>query len=658
MAKRPRDPFQVKLSGDKRTAFVHWLCEQIEDGLNARAAQELEVQYWWMLYEQARTRTAQSSPWPGAADLTSHLGTQNVDSLHARMMRTVNVEPMWTVDAWGPAANNAPFVEEFHQWKAEEERLQGVIDKLGLISLVEPRGLIEVYEGTEKRRVKKEIWAEIETLMLPDPSGGVDPMTGAPLQIPHPVFEESGQPKFKKDDNQNYIEAANEQIPSAKVVADKLEPVRTGPVYRILPYRDSLILPGHARDKEDIWGYAKRFWRRMPEIQAAADAGVYDKEAVTSLTQTGERESDPSLERAKQGVAPQEGVTAEKELWEVTVLTDLDGRGERWYVATVHLGQKQLLRLQHDDIDRSRFVPVILFPRADRVTEGYSAIGHKLITTIEEHTAVRNMRADRSAMVVQAPVKRMQGALWDPYEQPWGPSAVIDVRDMREVEAVQVPDVPASVVQWEQVCERTAERIMGVNDIASGQVLTDSKTLGEVQMATEQSFVRMDLIIRRFQEAMEDLFQIRHAIYKRMLAEQPDGIEVPDSVSIGLMVRGQQLPGGRLTAQMLEGNFRGKPRGSVESADPRSQRADFNQLMQAFPAFIQLMPVLAQMFGPSAPRAMLDQLVRLYRIPNRQAFLGAASMGMGMPGQPMLPAGQALPAMGGMPVAPQPAQVQ
>src|SRR5688572_28082878 len=102
MAKRPRDPFHVKLSGDKRTKFVHWLCEQIEDGLNARAAQELEVQYWWMLYEQARTRTAQSSPWPGAADLTSHLGTQNVDSLHARMMRTVNVEPMWTVDAWGP----------------------------------------------------------------------------------------------------------------------------------------------------------------------------------------------------------------------------------------------------------------------------------------------------------------------------------------------------------------------------------------------------------------------------------------------------------------------------------------------------------------------------------------------------------------------------
>ena len=34
----------------------------------------------------------------------------------------------------------APLVEEFHQWKAEEERLQGVIDKLVLQALIEPRG--------------------------------------------------------------------------------------------------------------------------------------------------------------------------------------------------------------------------------------------------------------------------------------------------------------------------------------------------------------------------------------------------------------------------------------------------------------------------------------------------------------------------------------
>ena len=35
---------------------------------------------------------------------------------------------------------------------------------------------------------------------------------------------------------------------------DTLEPVRSGPNYRILPYADSVIMPGHARDKQEIWG--------------------------------------------------------------------------------------------------------------------------------------------------------------------------------------------------------------------------------------------------------------------------------------------------------------------------------------------------------------------------------------------------------------------
>jgi hypothetical protein len=417
-------------------------------------------------------------------------------------------------------------------------------------------------------------------------------------------------------------------VPAVKVVVDSLEPIRSGPQYRVIPYRDSVILPGHARDKDEIWGYGKRFWKRMPELLEMADRGIYDKAAIETLTATSDREPEPSLQRAGADVARQEGDTAEKELWEVLLLKDLDGKGERWYLATIHLGQQTLLRLQHDDVDRSRFVLFNLFPRPDRATEGFSLIGHKLITTIEEHTAVRNMRADRSTMAAQAPIKRLIGALWDPLEQPWGASSVIDVRDMREVEPVQVPDVPPSVIDWERACERTAERLVGVNDIASGQAMQESKTLGEVQMATEQSFVRMDLVIRRFQEAMEDLAAIRHAIWKRSLAEQEQGVEVPSGVMIGLEARGMPLPGGRMTAAMLEGQFRFKPRGSVETADPRALRADFNQMLQALPALIQASPFLQQalLMNPQAARALLEQFVRVYRIPNRQAFLSGAAM--------------------------------
>lgn len=623
MAPKPRDPFDVKLDDDAKLAFARWLSDEIQAALDNNAAQARECDYWHLLYEQGRTRLASSAPWPGAADLTSYLGTQNVDALHARLMKTVWVEPVWTVEGFGAAAQNAPIVEELHQWWAEEEQLQSVLDKLGLISMIEPRGLLEVREGTQKRLVRKTINAAIE----------MDPLSGLP------VYDEKGNAKLARDEAGTILPAQPGGM-AAETVVDSLESVRTGPQYRIIPYRESVILPGHARHKDDIWGYGKKFTKRFPEIEKLAAEGIYDKDAVENLNRVGDTEPDAALQRSNQGVAPQEGPTAEKELWEVLVLSDLDGRGERWYLATIHLPHRVLLRLQYDDLDRSRFVPVILFPRPDRATEGFSCIGHKLITTIEEHTAWRNMAADRAAMVVQAPIKRLTGALWDPLEQPYGPSAVIDVRDMRELEPMQIPDVPASVVERERAMERTAERLMGVNDIASGQTLNETKTLGEVQMATEQSFVRMDLVIRRFQEAMEDLFQIRHAIRKRMLQEQTTGMEVPQSVLIGLEARGASIDGGLITAQLMEGKFRGKPRGSVETADPKALRNDLNQLLQVLPAFLQLAPMIAQFFGPQAIRALLDQIVRTYRIANRQAFLGGPAQQTMMGTQPgMMPMG-------------------
>lgn len=621
---------EVRLTQEQRATFVRWLCDEVQAARDAQLS-ERTVDYWHVLYEQARTRSAATAPWPHSADLTSYLGTQNVDALQARLMKTVWVEPVWTVEGWGPSAGNAPYVEEAHQWWAESEGLQGVLDRLSLISLIEPRGLLEVREGVERRMVRKQMRIAM----------ALDPVTQ------QPVFGLDAQPVLQQN-AEGFVAPPTPDAAYVEAIVDVPERVRTGPQYRVIPYRDSLILPGHARDDDDIWGYAKRIRKRMPEIQRDAKAGLYDAEETARLTRTGETEPDAALSRSGQGVAPQDGPTAEKELWEVLVLCDPDESGERWYLATIHLGQQALLRLQYDDLDRSRFVLFNLFPRPDRATEGFSFIGHKLITTIEEHTAWRNMNADRGAMVAQAPIKRLTGALWDPSEQPWGPSAVIDVRDMREIEPVQMPDVNSGAMELMQQCERTAERLAGVNDIASGQFATESKTLGEIQMATEQSFVRMDLVIRRFQESMEDLFQIRHAIYKRTLMEAPDGISLPGGSLIGLEARGAPLPDGKLTAQLMEGDFRGKPRGSVETADPRANRADFSQALQALPAIFQLMPMIGQI-NPMAPRALLAEFARVYRWANKQALLGPASAGnpMAMGAQPPQP----LPMPAGMPAA-------
>ena len=662
MPKTPRDPFEIRLAEDQRRALGLWVNDELTRSLNARSSQERDVDYWWSLYEQARTRT--NPPWPDAADLTSYLASEKVDALHARVMKTVFVEPICTVEGWGAAADKAPFIEEFHQWKAEEERLQPVIDRLLLQSLVEPRGLIEISEGTEMRTTRKRVNAHVET----------DPNTGGQL------FGEDGQPVLKRDASGQLVTTPDPQAVTADTVIDSTERVRTGPVYRLLPYRDSVILPGHARDQGDIYGYGKRFWRRYEDVIARSKGpqAMYDAAAVEAMTGHEEREPDQALTRSGMTVATAERGQGEKELWELTILVDLsllmedlghgpvpkELKGQRWYLMTVHPATQALLRIQHDDLERSRMVPVILFPRSDRVTEGFSFVGHKLLTIIEEHTAVRNMRADRAAMQAQAPIKRLAGALWDAQEQPWGPRAVIDVRDMRELEPFVLPDVTPPLMVWEQGCERTAERVAGINDVASGQVAQESRTLGEIQMATEQSFVRMDLIVRRFQEALEDIYQIRHAIWKRTLAEQEDGMDAPQTLLSNLEGRGvsidQYMPDQKVTAQLLEGAFRFKPHGSVETADTMKMRSDFTAALQGLQPLLQAFPQLQQMFStPQAARSFGRHFLQVFRVPNMQAFLGspaqdlqqdqqmqvqalmAQMMPQGMPGQmPGMPPGQ------------------
>lgn len=656
MAKKQRDPFEIPLSVEQREQLAIWLSQQLDDALSAKASNDAEVDYWHMLYEQARTRSARNLPWPDAADLTSYLPCEKVDALHARAMRTVWVDPVCTVAGYGASAGNAEFVEEFHQWKAEEERLQSVLDRLLLISLIEPRGLIEVSEGSEWRSVRTRMNVQVET----------DQLTGG-----H-VFDEDGNAIPMKNDDGTFLEAVGD-VPSAEVLLDSTENQRIGPQYRIIPYRDSVILPGHAREKSEIWAYGKRLRKLHTEIKALSTGprAIYDKDTVEKLTNATDVEPDSALERSNMAVTPQDETTAEKELWEVLILLDLKGfferwgmkapkgltSGSRWFVATVHKDQHLLLRLQYDDLERGRFVSVILFPRTDRATEGFSFVGHKLITTVEEHTAYRNMAADRSSMKNAAPIMRQQGALWDPIEQPWGPKQVIDVRDVRELKQVEVDDVPQSVYTNIQMMERTAERLAGVNDVASGQVSQETRTLGEVQMATEQSFVRMDLIVRRFQEALEDIYQIRHAIWKRVLAEGK-GIDAPDSLVVGLEGRGvsidEVMPDQKITAQLLEGAFRFKPHGSVETADMGKQRADFVQAMQFMPMMLQAFPFLQQQFrSPQAGKAMARQFVRLFRIPNAQAFLGSPAQDLMQQQDPMAMLMQGLQ---GAPVPGQPGQ--
>lgn len=619
MAKRNRPaPFDLKdsqLKGQWSSwqDVANWLAIELDTAIASRGAANEEIRYCWDYYEQNRMR-GRNAPWPDAADLPSPLAPEYTDAVHARLHQIVAVKPMWTVEGYGEAATRAPFVEEFHQRAQEDERLQTYLDEWMLRGLVEGVGTLEVCEAYDMRRTLQRRKVKIE----------VDPVSGMPIN------GEDGQPVLARDpESGDYLDAESEQEPSAEVEVDQWEPVRLGPAYDVIPYLDFFVLPAHARHNDQIWGHAKRFHRRLPQLAACVERGDYDKEAVERIGTADEASNGQGpAAPAMTAPVPQDGMTAQKELFECQILANFDGKGERWWRLTLHKDTRTLLRAKMDD-QTTRYIRWRPFPKPGTVDRGYSLIGHKLITVIEEDTARRNMTADRMALVIGQPIKRMQGALWDPYEQPFGPRTVIDVRDMNEVQPMQgIQDVPSSVMLWRNHLRDDGDRLIGQNDVARGVIAEESKpTATQVATTAQAAEVRISVIRARMQEALEELGQARHTIWLRTLQANPH-LPVRRSMVLGRNVPGVEAAAypqdNRITAQMLEGTFWFIPRGSVDNADPMRQRSDLNGLLQVLPALFQMNPAVAQIFGTiPAAKALVEQILRVYRWPDRQSFLGS-----------------------------------
>jgi hypothetical protein len=535
--------------------------------------------------------------------------------MRARFCKTIFVEPVWVVDGWGSAAPRASLVEEFHQWKQEEERLQGWLQRTLQLALIEGTGVLECSERADmiKQRKVRQLQPELHP--------GEQP--GDPDMV---VADDRGVVAPALDDQGAYMAAAAPETTGAITTpVDEFVPVRRGPSYRNVSLRDFLILPAHAQDDSEVWCYAKRFWRRLKELQSRATSGLYDKDAVEALAATSDRtrtELPQSVQAAGIDVAAQSTpTTIEKELWELHVLLDLDNDGsEEWYIITLSSIHRQILRVQLDDLGLPRY---LLFRPAPNPLNVYGdSHVDKLASIGEEHMGTRNAIADRSNLVNNAPIKRLRNSGWDMDEEPWGVGAVITVQDMNDVQPVALPDVPGSMAGREQAVIDAAERLSGLNDVTLGSAPQESRTLGEVQMVTEQSFVRIEEQVRNIQETMEDLFKIRHELWRRAADEAP--LEPSERFMQQLQFRQIDLKDGGIDGQALAGTFHGKPHGSVESADKSKQRSNYNGFMQVMGGFAQMNPSLQQVFSsPDVIVPLFEQALSLYDSPNKGQLMRA-----------------------------------
>jgi len=138
--------------------------------------------------------------------------------------------------------------------------------------------------------------------------------------------------------------------------------------------------------------------------------------------------------------------------------------------------------------------------------------------------------------------------------QPFGPPSH-DVRDLRELDQWSFPMCQRAHRAGEEHPRRRGahqrpERLRwdATHGIAHGWA--------RCSLTTEQSFCQDEDAIRHCRETLEDLFQLRHAIWIRALEQQETGLEAPSVFVETLTARDIQLQNGRITAETLRGTFR------------------------------------------------------------------------------------------------------
>ena len=616
--KKRRDPFEVSMSADKRDELARKLSIEIDYALSARdrvIGDQAAIETAYRKYEGGKGIT-KDTPWKGAANLGSPIVTEKVNAMRARVVGTVFTDPIWTVEGFGPSAEKAPLVEAYHQWKAEIGGLQKAISRAVHVSLIEGTGVLEVTDRVELRKGLRRARILIQR----------DEVSGLPL------LGDDGQPVPVVRQNGTFEEA---QLGEPHITATVSDVVRatTGPSFRVHSLRDFLVLPGHAAEKADVWGYAKRFFRRLAELKNREAQGFYKN--VDELGEAGEREATAADRSAGQDIAVQHGETAEKEIWEINLLADLDEDGfEEWYVVTLSALHKKILRIQYQDYNTPHYVLFTPFPRPFSLY-GFSYAEDMLGSLYDEHAALRNMYADRSALATSAPFTLMEGSAWNPQLKPFGPRAIIPVRDQNELKQLEIRDVPNSVAGQQQMVLQFAERISGQNDTTTGVMAQQDRTLGEVKLTSEQSWIRIDEVIKNCQEPLEDLFNILHHIYIAALEDNNKPEEAPGSLITMMLERGIDFSAKQIRADDLMGVFRGKPKNSVEGTDFSRMKADMAGLLTALTQFSQGNPAIAMhLQQPAVIRSIMSQIARVYRWPDRHNLVATFT---GLP--PMPPPG-------------------
>lgn len=564
----PDEPLEVELvlTEEEQKALCYKLKRLYDTFQNDISGLHKEIGHWWKSYEArvtditAKNEGDDEFPWEGSSKFMPPLIQAHVNTYHSRIVSAVfDVDPLFLAR---PRTSEGKQIAHKSEWYldywCDQANITEKLDTIVLSMLVEGTGVAKL--GWARRTVE--------------------------VESPEPPQDPEAEP-----DVQEIVEYEGFEIQQ-------------------VPLRDFVVIPANSPTLDDAVYQGHRVFRTEHFLKEAAAAGYYSN--VSKLLKASGDRKEPVTPRASRLVqdSTKGNEDTEVDSYEIVELYgkfDLgDGKAVP-AVVTFSPQHKVILRAEPSPYFYGRPpyqafvvdpVPGLWFGRS---------IPEVLESAQEEIAALHNARADGISRLVNPPILKRMGSMWDEEKDPLRPGKVITVQDPKDIQEFLGREIPSSLFAHEQDILAFVERQTGLSDYSMGRMQSQYATATAVQKVTTSGLARVDVAISRFQSGMKRmswfmwwmLYQFRPLI-DRFYAQNSDMT----------ITKAEMRPssGGLMPFEFI-------PQGMLSDISKDNNRNQAFMLMQA------LGPVLQQNY-PDGLHALADDVLKAYDVHDRASILG------------------------------------
>ncbi len=564
----------IKLKDDERKRLGADLLEKITKSRNGMRRMFDKLDVWRRFYESDLAE--KNFPWEDCSNVNVPLTQWIVDTYHARINDIIlGVKPYTLIKHCEPADKPiAPLVEDIlYEMESKYMKLRDSLDETFLESLLSHTAIGKVTWREEYRTV----WDDVPVM---------DDFTGQPMIDP-----ETGRPVTKRVEYQ--------------------EAKYRGPSHDLVDLKNFVIYPLTSKDVESAALVGDRYRLSPDEVRRRVKQGVFNKDwtdeiidrpsnELSSVTDGGDEHEDIK----RQDI---EAVDYDEfKFWEVIAGYDANGDGlleDCVFVLEEETGT--IVRAIQFPYKHGRryYIRYRCFGRAKRF------FGIPLAQKIEhmqrELNTIHNQRSDATTLAISKAFKKRKSGELMVDDVRVHPGAVIEVTDQDDLEELVInPLIPGGDI--EAIALDYAERSSAVNDAAAGRETDSKKTLGEIQLVSNQGGLRLGDAIERLQPSVIEVGeQVIGLMYQFMSDEEIaelTGTKVnPLHVSDDPMT-GQQVP--KVTRADLRKRWDFIAHGNTGTSDKNGQRE----------AALNMYMLLLGMKGAPPNPLVIQDPMRIYNV--------------------------------------------